>query len=124
MVENNELAFSVAEKNLGISRLLNPKEMKKPDKLALLSYLSQFYDLFLDVEPASHPSDSDEVEPMVTEGGMAGSTPKQNGGVVGEGGTPDERKDSTGKKMKRKKSLFRRSSKRKLHAASPSSVDR
>ena len=123
IIDNNELAFSVAEENLGISRLLKPKEMKKPDKLTLLSYLSQFYDFFLDAEPAPPPSDEEEPEPMVTEVSAATSTPKQNGGMAAEG-TPDERKDSTGKKMKRKKSFFRRSSKKKLHGASPSSVDR
>ena len=42
----------MAEKNLGISSLLNPREMKHPDKLALITYLSYFYDLFHDKDPA------------------------------------------------------------------------
>ena len=50
-ISNNELAFSLSEEHFGISRLLKPKEMKKPDKLTLLSYLSLFYELFLDMEP-------------------------------------------------------------------------
>ena len=43
----------MAEKHLGISSLLNPQEMKHPDKLALITYLSYFYDLFHDKDPAS-----------------------------------------------------------------------
>ena len=116
-LSNNELAFSIAEEHLGISRLLKPKEMKKPDKLTLLSYLSLFYEMFLDSEPAPHASDE---EPTLTEQTVLGSTPAGKGkeGVA----TPE--KEGASAKKKRKKSLVRRLSKKKLLGASPSSADR
>ena len=57
-VENNELAFSVAEKHLGISSLIKPTEMEKPDRLALVTYLSLFYELFQDSQPFMQRADT------------------------------------------------------------------
>ena len=137
-LSNNELAFSVAEEHLGISRPLNPKEMKKPDKLTLLSYLSLFYELFLDAEPVSAPCEeeamAEEVAKTPTRGSNGVPATQAAVTVVSPASTPSaeeggasleaspEKEVASGKK-KRKRSLFRRSSKKKL-GVSPSSAER
>lgn len=47
--KNNQLAFDIAERELGISPIMTGKEMASvgdPDKLSMVVYLSQFYEMF------------------------------------------------------------------------------
>uniref|UniRef100_A0A9J8CYE7 F-actin monooxygenase n=1 Tax=Cyprinus carpio carpio TaxID=630221 RepID=A0A9J8CYE7_CYPCA len=54
MEKNNQLGFDVAEKEFGISPIMTGKEMSlvvEPDKLSMVMYLSQFYEMFKDTVP-------------------------------------------------------------------------
>ncbi|XP_078582150.1 uncharacterized protein LOC144865376 isoform X16 [Branchiostoma floridae x Branchiostoma japonicum] len=54
VAKNNQLAFDIAEKELGIPPELTGMEMaikEVPDKLRMVSYLSQFYEMFKDTIP-------------------------------------------------------------------------
>ncbi|KAM4734435.1 protein-methionine sulfoxide oxidase mical3a isoform 1-T4 [Anableps anableps] len=60
---NNQLAFDVAEKEFGISPCMTGKEMSsvvEPDKLSMVMYLSQFYEMFRDTVP---PGDNHNLSP-------------------------------------------------------------
>lgn len=52
--KNNQLAFDIAEREFGISPCMTGKEMSsvvEPDKLSMVMYLSQFYEMFKDTVP-------------------------------------------------------------------------
>ncbi|RXM35395.1 Protein-methionine sulfoxide oxidase MICAL3 [Acipenser ruthenus] len=54
MEKNNQLAFDVAEREFGISPIMTGKEMAsvgEPDKLSMVMYLTQFYEMFKDTLP-------------------------------------------------------------------------
>ncbi|MGH0148980.1 UNVERIFIED_CONTAM: hypothetical protein FKN15_041936 [Acipenser sinensis] len=54
MEKNNQLAFDVAEREFGISPIMTGKEMASvgvPDKLSMVMYLTQFYEMFKDTLP-------------------------------------------------------------------------
>lgn len=122
-VENNQLAFSLAEEHLAISSLIKPTEMKKPDKLALFTYLSLFYELFEDAEPVelslSTPVEAQsELPPLIEEG--SGEQLLTSGEVLS---SPEKSITSPKRKTKKRARVTRRPTKKSL-ATSPSSVER
>ncbi|MBN3284309.1 MCA3A oxidase, partial [Polyodon spathula] len=63
MENNNQLAFDVAEREFGISPIMTGKEMAsvgEPDKLSMVVYLTQFYEMFKDTLP---PGDNHNLSP-------------------------------------------------------------
>ncbi|XP_048463758.1 protein-methionine sulfoxide oxidase mical3a [Rhincodon typus] len=54
---NNQMAFDIAEREFGISPVMTGKEMAavgEPDKLSMVMYLSQFYEMLKDTAPEEY----------------------------------------------------------------------
>lgn len=59
VLQNNELAYKVAEQEMGIPSLLDPQDMLDsdiPDKFSIITYVSQFYHLLKDEDNSRSPS--------------------------------------------------------------------
>jgi len=57
--DNNDLAYRVAEEQLGIPSLLDPQDMVDsdiPDKFSIVTYVSQFYHLLKEEDGSRSPS--------------------------------------------------------------------
>ncbi|XP_052237368.1 serine-rich adhesin for platelets-like isoform X3 [Dreissena polymorpha] len=60
--KNNDLAFTIAEREFGIIKMLDPEDMVRmeaPDRLSVATYLAQYYDYFRD-KPMLDPPEAPE----------------------------------------------------------------
>ncbi|XP_067121200.1 microtubule-actin cross-linking factor 1-like isoform X10 [Centruroides vittatus] len=60
--ENLELAFSIAEKEFGVTRLLDPEDVDtpEPDEKSLITYISSLYDIFSEPPPLNPYADEEK----------------------------------------------------------------
>ncbi|KAF1499765.1 [F-actin]-monooxygenase MICAL3, partial [Megadyptes antipodes antipodes] len=107
--KNNQLAFDIAEKEFGISPIMTGKEMAsvgEPDKLSMVMYLTQFYEMFKDTIPSSDSLDlnSEEKAALIASTKSPISFLSKLGQSISRKRTPKDKKekelDGAGKRRK------------------------
>ncbi len=122
-IENNRLAFSVAEEHLGVNKLLKPEEMSRPDKLTLFTYLSLIYELFINAEPAEEMSMEITSPPESVTPPSLDTSSRESSPMDEETGKSSKKSRISSFSRLSKKLLRRRTSKTRL-GVSPSSAER
>ncbi|XP_077123216.1 F-actin-monooxygenase MICAL3 isoform X6 [Ranitomeya variabilis] len=106
--KNNQLAFDIAERELGISPIMTGKEMAsvgEPDKLSMVVYLSQFYEMFKETTNAEDADQNlDEKAALLASTKSPISFLSKLGQTISRKRTPKDKKekevDSSGKRRK------------------------
>ncbi|KAM4746751.1 F-actin-monooxygenase MICAL3 [Rhinophrynus dorsalis] len=106
--KNNQLAFDVAERELGISPIMTGKEMAsvgEPDKLSMVVYLSQFYEMFKESASAEDTEQNpDEKAALLASTKSPISFLSKLGQTISRKRTPKDKKekdlDGSGKRRK------------------------
>ncbi|XP_063785374.1 F-actin-monooxygenase MICAL3 isoform X14 [Pseudophryne corroboree] len=106
--KNNQLAFDIAERELGISPIMTGKEMASvgdPDKLSTVVYLSQFYEMFKESTNSEDPDQNlDEKAALLSSTKSPISFLSKLGQTISRKRTPKDKKekdvDSAGKRRR------------------------
>ncbi|KAM9312985.1 F-actin-monooxygenase MICAL3 [Gastrophryne carolinensis] len=106
--KNNQLAFDMAERELGISPIMTGKEMAsvgEPDKLSMVVYLSQFYEMFKEAANSDIAEQNpDEKAALLASTKSPISFLSKLGQTISRKRTPKDKKekevDSSGKRRK------------------------
>ncbi|XP_068133384.1 F-actin-monooxygenase MICAL3 isoform X3 [Hyperolius riggenbachi] len=106
--KNNQLAFDIAERELGISPIMTGKEMASvgdPDKLSMVVYLSQFYEMFKETANSDNADmNLDEKAALLATSKSPISFLSKLGQTISRKRTPKDKKekevDSSGKRRK------------------------
>ncbi|XP_018417598.1 PREDICTED: protein-methionine sulfoxide oxidase MICAL3 [Nanorana parkeri] len=105
--KNNQLALDIAERELGISPIMTGKEMAsvgEPDKLSMVVYLSQFYEMFKETPVNNADPNADEKAALLATAKSPISFLSKLGQTISRKRTPKDKKekevDSSGKRRK------------------------
>ncbi len=106
-----------------MSKLLKPEEMARPDKLTLFTYLSLFYELFVNAEPAEGVSMDVTPPPGSETPPSSDMSSRESSPMAEEEAEKSGKKSRKGSLSRLSKKLFRRRTSKRL-GLSPSSGDR